>query len=144
LGAFSIAFRFSAYSILENFYEGLFSLVKEDTLLFTSSKRQQNADRSHQKRIQAWIRFFENEGISVVKIADVYVKTLTGKIMTLEVENSDLIIDVKEQIQNREGYPPNQQRLIFCGRQVVDEDIIFDRRITRGSVLLLVLRLRGC
>ncbi|KAI7878164.1 ubiquitin [Lichtheimia hyalospora FSU 10163] len=71
------------------------------------------------------------------------VKTLTGKEIDIDIESTDKISRIKERVEEKEGIPPQQQRLIFSGKQMADEMTANEYSIVGGSVLHLVLALRG-
>ena len=71
------------------------------------------------------------------------VKTLTGKEINIDVDPDTKVERIKDRIEEKEGIPPSQQRLIFSGKQMSDEKTAGDYKIEAGSVLHLVLALRG-
>ena len=73
----------------------------------------------------------------------IHVKTLTGKTIPLQVTSWSMVLDVKRLIQDKEGIPPCQQRLIFDGRQLEDDRLLREYKIQPKSMLFLNLRLRG-
>lgn len=72
-----------------------------------------------------------------------FLRTLTGATITLDVEPSDSILSVKRKIQRTEGIIPEEQRLICAGRLLADDKTLADYKIEKESVIHLVLKLRG-
>ncbi|CAG8626979.1 9214_t:CDS:1 [Paraglomus brasilianum] len=74
---------------------------------------------------------------------EIVIKNLTGKSITLRCEETDTVSSVKQQITDKEGHPPDQQRLIFAGQTLEDDKTLADYDIQNESIIHLILRLRG-
>lgn len=70
------------------------------------------------------------------------IKTVTGKIITLEVDQFETILSIKERIQQKEGVPPDQQRLVYAGKHLEDERYVCDYNLKKDPTVHLVLRLK--
>mmetsp|Transcript_23088 Transcript_23088/g.74315 ORF Transcript_23088/g.74315 Transcript_23088/m.74315 type:complete len:105 (-) Transcript_23088:1307-1621(-) len=82
-------------------------------------------------------------GLRPAVCMQLFVKTLDGKTISVDVDAGDKIEDVKAKIQEKEGIPPEQQRLIFGGKQMDAQKTLGDYDVQEGSSLSMVLRLRG-
>ena len=79
---------------------------------------------------------------SMIKPINNFIKTLKGNTININVEPFDIIETVKDEIQDKEGIPQDQQRLIFAGIELEDNKTLADYKIQEGSKIYLTLRLR--
>lgn len=73
----------------------------------------------------------------------IFVKSISGKTRTLTVSRTDTIAQIKAQIRDKEGIAPEEQRLIFAGKNLEDTKTVADYNLTADTTLHLVLRVRG-
>jgi Ubiquitin family len=71
------------------------------------------------------------------------IKTLTGRKQVFNFEDSDTVLDVKKQLQEKEGIQVDQIRLIYSGKQLSDDQTLKSYNITAGGTIHMVLQLRG-
>jgi len=84
-----------------------------------------------------------DDDVEVARSRKIKVKMLTGREIDVDVEPTDPVGRIKERVEEQEGIPPEQQRLIFGGKQLADGKTVRESNVTAGSVIHLVLAVRG-
>ena len=132
----SVFFEQATSHDIDKMYEGEFLLYKGKIIQNTKPL----IDDYKFKKIVLEKKFYYSDYIHSIEIL---VKTLTGKIIHIDTDEGEIIGIVKLKIRDKEGIPVDQQRMIYGGCQVIEHRQLRDYNIKNGSMLHLVLRLRG-